>query len=344
MAGFGENLRHEREMRDISLREISETTKIKIQFLEALEKDKFSDLPGGIYTRSFIRAYANYLGLDADQVLAEYVQTAPPSPEEDYSRIGVAERNSGKRKRMYLVPWFTAALFLGGGYTLFHYTHRSLEVPVSFASPALHPTPAAEPARHPVGSAGNKPAPAAATAATPAPVSAGARSSGGSASHAKTASASASTASSSQTKLLTASNGSTPPVLQEPGSETTTETPQPGEDAGAASKLAGAQLATVSQSGSTNNGVAEEGRLVLKIAATEPCWIEVEADGKTVLESLLSPKEVRTLSAMNSFDITAGNAQGVSLALNGINLKPLGPQGMVKEIRLTRKNLEQINP
>ena len=78
MASFGENLRRERELRGISLEEIAATTKIKVGFLEAIENDDLARLPGGIFARGFMRTYASYLGLDADQFISEY--QPPPSP------------------------------------------------------------------------------------------------------------------------------------------------------------------------------------------------------------------------------------------------------------------------
>lgn len=81
MASFGENLQREREMRGVTLQEISAATKISVRFLQALEGEEFAKLPGGIFTRSFIRAYAKYLGLDEERVLAEYQLVAQPRPE-----------------------------------------------------------------------------------------------------------------------------------------------------------------------------------------------------------------------------------------------------------------------
>ena len=87
MASFGENLRREREMRGVSLEEISSATKISLRFLHALEEEDFAKLPGGIFTRGFIRAYAKYLGLDEDRVLAEYQMVAQPRSDVDLSRL-----------------------------------------------------------------------------------------------------------------------------------------------------------------------------------------------------------------------------------------------------------------
>jgi len=75
MPSFGENLRRERELRGVSLREIADDTKISMRFLEALEQDRVDVLPGGIFRRTFVRQYARHLGLDAERLVAEFVYT-----------------------------------------------------------------------------------------------------------------------------------------------------------------------------------------------------------------------------------------------------------------------------
>jgi len=91
MASFGENLRREREMRGVTLEEISTATKISLRFLQALEREDFNVLPGGIFTRSFIRAYAKYLGMDEEPLLAEYQVTAHPKADIHFSRLIAAK-------------------------------------------------------------------------------------------------------------------------------------------------------------------------------------------------------------------------------------------------------------
>jgi cytoskeleton protein RodZ len=73
MASFGENLRRERELRGIDLREMADATKISIRFLQAIEQDRVDILPGGIFPRAFVRQYAKYLGLDPERLVAEFV-------------------------------------------------------------------------------------------------------------------------------------------------------------------------------------------------------------------------------------------------------------------------------
>jgi len=69
---FGEYLRKERELREISLEEISQKTRIQKRFLQALEQDRLNLLPGLVFTKGFIRAYAEYLGLDVNQTLLRF--------------------------------------------------------------------------------------------------------------------------------------------------------------------------------------------------------------------------------------------------------------------------------
>jgi cytoskeletal protein RodZ len=70
---FGEELRKEREIRGIELREIAEATKISQRFLEALERDDFKNLPAPVFSRGFVREYSRYLGLDAEEMVDRYV-------------------------------------------------------------------------------------------------------------------------------------------------------------------------------------------------------------------------------------------------------------------------------
>jgi cytoskeleton protein RodZ len=69
---FGEHLKREREMRGVSLEEISTATRIATRFLRAIENEQWDQLPGGVFNRGFVRAVARYLGLDEENILAEY--------------------------------------------------------------------------------------------------------------------------------------------------------------------------------------------------------------------------------------------------------------------------------
>jgi cytoskeletal protein RodZ len=80
---IGEKLRLAREARGIALRDISEQTRISIRYLEAIETDDYKRLPGGIFNRSFIRAYAKFIGYDEHQALEDYARTLRERGETD---------------------------------------------------------------------------------------------------------------------------------------------------------------------------------------------------------------------------------------------------------------------
>lgn len=67
-------MRLAREARGISLREISEQTRISMRYLEAIEANDFKRLPGGIFNRSFIKAYARYIGYDEKEAVDAYTR------------------------------------------------------------------------------------------------------------------------------------------------------------------------------------------------------------------------------------------------------------------------------
>ena len=75
--GPGERLRVARETRGLSLFDVSNTIKITVNSLEGLEGEDFSVLPGGVYTRSFIKSYCVALGLDPELVVSEFSERYP---------------------------------------------------------------------------------------------------------------------------------------------------------------------------------------------------------------------------------------------------------------------------
>jgi len=81
MGAFGDRLRREREMRGITLDEITESTKISRRHLDALEGEHFDQLPGGVFNKGFVRAYARFLGIDEDQAVADYTTASNEQPE-----------------------------------------------------------------------------------------------------------------------------------------------------------------------------------------------------------------------------------------------------------------------
>ncbi len=83
MTDFGGKLRHARERRGISLRQIAASTKISAAVLEALERNDVSKLPGGIFSRAFVRSYAAEVGLDQDETVREFLEAFEQHQEEE---------------------------------------------------------------------------------------------------------------------------------------------------------------------------------------------------------------------------------------------------------------------
>ena len=73
MGVFGEKLRKQREQQGIELDAISYTTKISTRMLRALEDEHFDQLPGGVFNKGFVRAYARQVGLNEEEAIADYL-------------------------------------------------------------------------------------------------------------------------------------------------------------------------------------------------------------------------------------------------------------------------------
>jgi cytoskeleton protein RodZ len=74
----GVRLREAREKRGVSLKQLATRTRISVMSLEALERSDLSRLPGGIFTRAFVRAYAEEVGLDPDRTIQDFIAELPP--------------------------------------------------------------------------------------------------------------------------------------------------------------------------------------------------------------------------------------------------------------------------
>ncbi|HTV59575.1 MAG TPA: helix-turn-helix domain-containing protein [Verrucomicrobiae bacterium] len=137
---FGDRLKREREMRGVSLDEVAAATRIAPKFLEALENDQWDQLPGGVFNRGFIRSIARFLGLDEDNLVAEYdlvtrghaPQGAPPVPPPQFDR----------NWKPLIVALVILLAFLVGGFFLvahfgprvlshLHHPHRAIFPPAS---------------------------------------------------------------------------------------------------------------------------------------------------------------------------------------------------------------------
>jgi cytoskeletal protein RodZ len=71
---LGEKLRQAREERGISISEVAEQTRISSLYLKSIEEDNYKPLPGGIFNKGFVKAYAKYVGLDEQEALQDYAR------------------------------------------------------------------------------------------------------------------------------------------------------------------------------------------------------------------------------------------------------------------------------
>jgi len=106
---FGEELRRERVVREISLEEISASTKISIRQLKALEDGDMSRLPSPTFTRGFIRAYSRHLGIDPEEKVNAYLADLAGSPSE-----GPTGKKARPRSRFWRGRGATAGTIVGG--------------------------------------------------------------------------------------------------------------------------------------------------------------------------------------------------------------------------------------
>lgn len=175
MATFGENLRRERELRGITLPELANATKISLRHLEALEKEQFDRLPGGVFNRGFVRAVTHYMKIDEHHWVGEYVRAAHEEPEIQARYAPAPPRPAGSARRGM---WSFALLVVvfGAGAYLIHEVRlrRAAEAspPVVTANNPVSQPRSAPNASAPVSATANTSAPAAspvALAATPTP-------------------------------------------------------------------------------------------------------------------------------------------------------------------------------
>jgi cytoskeletal protein RodZ len=244
MGAFGENLRRERELRGVSLREIADGTKISLRFLQALEEDRSDVLPGGLFPRAFAKQYALFLGLDPDKTAADYVAAHGEAPPERRPLPAAPRR----------FPISLGQAFLG--------VVAVLAVALTFRR-------------------GGEPQGGSRAEPTPTPV------------------------------VAASAVLPTDRVYPSPSVAPT----------------------------------AVGDALVLTMTAQQDCWVEVRADGETVVNRILAQGESQTLEAQGEIVLSVGNAGGLSIRVNDRPALPLGRSGEVrKNIVITRQNLPSLVP
>jgi cytoskeleton protein RodZ len=323
LPSFGEKLKREREKRAVTLEQISVSTKIGTRMLEALEQEKFDRLPGGIFNKGFVRAYARCLGLDEDQAVADYMVAsgdAPvPGPETGRPEAGRLEPEAHGRpaepaetRLPNQLPWgLLAALLLAiaVGLSIWSYRNRDRIVPPP-----------------PVAVATQKSAP-------PASASGSAASASGSGKPvAGVTQKSALPASAVPSSTSLPSGGSPKPVA--------TASPNPAPDAtiAAAKKTPAANPLPPPEAAAAPAQLP--GEFVVLIQAREDSWLSITADGEVLPSQILSAGSQRVVRGREQVIVRAGNAGGVDFFFNRKKLPPQGEAGEVKTLTFGPEGLE----
>jgi cytoskeleton protein RodZ len=283
-------------MRGVSLEEIAQETKIGTRLLRALEEEQFDLLPGGIFNKGFVRAYAKHLGINEEQAVADYLQAAGDmqpdvqliAEQNQYSDRGYHDSEKSPAGGFPFVPVLILLLIAGagfGGWKLYqqHLAERELAT-------------TGEPPK-----AEERAAPSSSTE-RPANVLSG--QSGSDSTEAKTATAGPGQSSSS------ASNSA------EGVSKTTSATGKQ------ASSLAGAT------GGSASAGASP---FEVVVRSTDRAWVSIKADGNIRVRGIIDPGQVKTIQASNEIVVWTGNA-GVTQIL--FNQKPVTVEGGTNDVRI----------
>lgn len=128
MNDFGGKLRQARERRGISLRQVAASTKISAAALDALERNDVSKLPGGIFSRAFVRSYAVEVGLDPDETVKEFLDRfhgEPPPSSTVAAPIPDAESAFESQQRMASVVLKLLLVSIPIGGVILYMTLRS---------------------------------------------------------------------------------------------------------------------------------------------------------------------------------------------------------------------------
>ena len=304
---FGEHLKREREMRGVSLEEISAATRISVRFLEALENEQWARLPGGIFNRGFIRSVARFLGMDEENLVAEYAMETHERPE-----IAVWTKEPVRKRTNWAAiggAIAVAILVIAGGW----YVHHRYGAEIS-AWHQEHPIFRTLVARfhHAKAPVSNPP-------------------------NTSSASDAATTQATPPQQAV-----APPPVAQTP----TNAAPQKNSQVNSVAPNTTAKNPSTTPPMALpagHPGAAPAGLMELKVEAGETSTVSVLADGKVVFSGTLEAQRTLTLHARTSFTVSSSKSNAVLLELNGHTVAPLGPPGEPGKITLTRDNLK-ANP
>lgn len=331
MGSFGDRLRREREMRGVSLDDIAEATKIGTRLLRALEDEHFEVLPGGIFNKGFVRAYSKYLGLNQEEMVADYLQAAgetAPDPrviaEQNASRIDRSEGDAGGA-RMAGFPIIPVLILLvviaagAGGWHIYQERLHERRTKQEAQRAASTPPPAST---TPAAGATGTPAE---TTAQPEPIGGG-----------QSAAAS--------------------PAGTGAGNVTPGPVAQPTVDLNAAAKTSGTLTGptTGKVPDTTTASAPASGALTAANPSTQPfevtvkprdkAWVSIKTDGKITVRGIIGPPDVKTIRANEQIVFWTGNAGAVDVTFNGQPVPLAGGPNEVAVLVITPKGATAAKP
>ncbi len=292
MESVGEFFRHVRETKGLTIDEVASKTRIRTDFLKALEEGNFATLPDQVFAKGFVRTYARSLGLDEEDAMRRFVQSAGAfyDKQEERERLRVKQAED-ERRRKYNRK--TLVLAVGVAILL-------LVLVLTRERSGIFPTRQAP-----------EPPPVAVTAPiSPLPSEPAVTTQGSSVEREGLGSAPAIGSAGSQSEGQAAESAATPlsPAMAAQEEPLDVLLPIPGD---------------------LMAGSAGDAPMVLDLEALELTWVVVQIDGGSPHEALLRPGERVTWRGREEFTLTLGNAGGVRVELNGEPKGPFGPSGSV---------------
>ncbi len=312
MESIGEFFKQVRETKGLTIDEVASKTRIRTDFVKALEDGNFAKLPDQVFARGFVRSYARSLGLDEEDAIHRFSQSAgayyDKQIERERLKVRQAEeerKRQANRKAVAIaigIAILTLIFLLSREQSSLLVRKSSSDVPVSASKRPVPPSP--EPQEAPPSQPASQQAevvPPASQSTTP-----------------KTK------PSESPAVPAKAAEGSTTASAINP-SPATSVAPEPATTPAPSSLGSDGPLGGISLEGSG----AAEGQLALDLEATELSWVVVQIDGGSPQEALLRPGEKARYKGQDQFTVTLGNAGGVKAELNGKPQKAFGPSGKV---------------
>jgi cytoskeleton protein RodZ len=330
---FGDKFRKEREKKGFSLDDVSNVTKIGSRMLQAIEEEHFDQLPGGVFNKGFIRAYAKHLGLNDNDAVTEYLACLHQAQIDAQASWQAPARPAVPEKRTKSAP-----------------ASRDSTPPLPPpAAPVIEELPQlqlprAEHVRPPRPNYADRPEggiPRGIVAVSAVIIILAAvlwhRHFGSM--HTQAASGAPGTTSTP----IGASNSPGGASSSQPA----TPNPQPTSSAPTNSTqpdAAGAEKTVASGSSTRKAAPTAPPPMTLVIRASENSWISVSADGQLASsENLIAPAHT-SVRASHEFVVKVGNAAGVSFLLNGKEIPPQGAESEAKTLVFDGSGLKSTEP